>query len=90
MEPVPQRAAWASINHHLGASVADIVVNVGGPCEEGCCPPMNFRPTHAGAVVNATRMTRPVVTLGGEGQSLLRMGRSRSTFAHDATFSPPP
>lgn len=31
---------------------------------------MNFEPTHAGAAVNATGMTRPVVTLGAEGQSL--------------------
>jgi hypothetical protein len=60
---IPQRAAWVSISHHLRASVEDIIVNVGGPCGEGCSPPMN-RMGVGGAIVLGARESR----IQGEGR----------------------
>jgi hypothetical protein len=37
---IPRRAAWVSISHGLRAFAEGVMVNVGGPCGEGCRPPM--------------------------------------------------
>jgi hypothetical protein len=54
---IPQRAAWVSISHDLRAFAECVIVNVGGPCGEGCSPPMNRM--GVGGVIDTQRMGKP-------------------------------